>query len=271
MLALLMLIVSTLVVSNFYTTTAVSPLKKSAHADTPALLQFASSGHILGFNENGMWAATGSHALHVNFVNADKKVRPITDSTETTDAAKGKAVPLSHVVYNNLWSGITLTYSTGGVYTTTYTLAPNADVKDIQLHYNVPISLNKDGTLTSIFKTGTWSESAPIAWQTIQDQRVAVDVSFDVQAQTVGFKLGAYNPQYPLTIDPVSSWNTFLGGNGDDVALAIAVDSSGNTYVTGSSSSTWGSPVRAFTGSHANPFVAKLDSTGSLVWNTFLG
>ena len=68
------------------------------------------------------------------------------------------------------------------------------------------------------------------------------------------------------------AWNTFLGGSGNDNGYGVAVDGSGNTYVTGYSSTNWGSPVRAFNGTgYSDAFVAKLDSNGNLVWNTFLG
>ena len=65
-------------------------------------------------------------------------------------------------------------------------------------------------------------------------------------------------------------WNTFLGGSGWDYGSGIAVDVSGNVYVTGLSNATWGSPVRAYTANN-DAFVAKLDSGGNLIWNTFLG
>jgi len=65
-------------------------------------------------------------------------------------------------------------------------------------------------------------------------------------------------------------WNTFLGGTGEDAGVGIAVDSSGNVYVTGFSVSTWGNPLRAYSGAD-DGFVAKLDSNGLLQWNTFLG
>src|SRR5439155_638026 len=45
---------------------------------------------------------------------------------------------------------------------------------------------------------------------------------------------------------------------------------SGNVYVTGYSTATWGSPVRAYS-SGIDAFAAKLDSSGNLTWNTFLG
>jgi hypothetical protein len=41
-------------------------------------------------------------------------------------------------------------------------------------------------------------------------------------------------------------------------------------YVAGTSYSTWGSPVNAFAG-NVDAFAAKLDSSGMLQWNTFMG
>jgi hypothetical protein len=52
-----------------------------------------------------------------------------------------------------------------------------------------------------------------------------------------GFALGAYDPRYPLIIDPGLDYSTFLGGADIDRGLGIAVDGMGRTYVTGQTGS----------------------------------
>lgn len=66
-------------------------------------------------------------------------------------------------------------------------------------------------------------------------------------------------------------WNTFLGGAIEDDGKGIAVDGSGNVYITGWSKSDWGSPINPSQGGSGDAFVAKLDSSGNLIWNTFIG
>ncbi|MCI0555385.1 MAG: DNRLRE domain-containing protein [Anaerolineae bacterium] len=66
-------------------------------------------------------------------------------------------------------------------------------------------------------------------------------------------------------------WNTFLGQSTDDTSSGLAVSGTGNIYITGTSYATWGSPVRAFQTGTVDAFVAKLNSSGTLTWNTFLG
>jgi len=72
------------------------------------------------------------------------------------------------------------------------------------------------------------------------------------------------------------AYSTFLGGSGDDRGHGIAVDTFGNAYVTGSTSSsnfpiTAGSFDTTFNGG-LDAFVTKLDATGSfLAYSTYLG
>lgn len=70
------------------------------------------------------------------------------------------------------------------------------------------------------------------------------------------------------------AWNTFQGGNfldAGDAGSEVVVDQNGYIYVTGSSMSTWGTPIRPFGGGLSDGYVAKFDNNGNLLWNTFLG
>jgi len=238
-------------------------------ASTADILQFTAGGHVVGFAPDGMYAATGTHSLHVDFVNANR-VRPL---SSTPAGGEGRIAALGRVVYAGLWDGIDLEYAADaeGIYETTYRTAPGADPADIRLRYNAPLVLKEDGTLAIAFQAGTLTESAPAAWQDIDGVRVPVAAAFRLDGQEVGFEIGAYDPAYPLTIDPSLKWNTFLGGSGNDTGAAIVLDADGNVFIAGSAAVSWGAPVRPFTGGEWDAFAAKFDSSGNPVWNTYLG
>jgi len=265
-------------------------LSQAANSNASAgdQLQFRSSGHALLFNKDGFTAAGATHALKVSFVHA-QGVTPVGvgDSTATGNAMPVPAgVPkqpadktplLKQVTYNNLWKGVTLTYkaSPQGVLESTYRLDPDkagrVDASQIGLRYNRDLSLDGSGNLVVSYPNGTVSESAPIAWQTINGQRQKVKVSFRLNGKReAGFTLGDYTAGIPVEIDPTLSYQTFLGANNTNVHT-ITVDGSGNVYVGGDSATPWGSPIRAFSSGSLDGFVAKLSANGDLLWNTFLG
>jgi hypothetical protein len=91
----------------------------------------------------------------------------------------------------------------------------------------------------------------------------------------VRFEVGEYKKDTELVIDPLT-YATFLGGTQDDNGRKIAVDGSGNVYVTGQTLSTnFPTTAGAYdTGHNLNwdVFVAKLNSSGSsLLYSTFIG
>lgn len=92
----------------------------------------------------------------------------------------------------------------------------------------------------------------------------------------VGFQVDDYDSTRPLIIDPVLSlsYSTYLGGSGDDYGHGIAVDSSGNIYITGQTSSEDFSSANSYQSTNAryiDAFVTKLSSSGALVYSTYLG
>lgn len=66
----------------------------------------------------------------------------------------------------------------------------------------------------------------------------------------------------------------YLGGSGTDRAYGLAVDSSGNVYVTGVTASSdfpVANPFQSRPGGGQDAFAAKIDSSGNLIYSTYLG
>ena len=83
---------------------------------------------------------------------------------------------------------------------------------------------------------------------------------------------------FALKLNPAGSgiaYSTFVGGSGNDVAKAMALDSAGNVYLGGSTMSSdfpLLNPIQASLGGAKDAFVTKLNSTGSaLLYSTLLG
>jgi hypothetical protein len=104
---------------------------------------------------------------------------------------------------------------------------------------------------------------------------VEVAGRFKPLGQTVyTFEVGSYQSQYALVIDPTLIYSTYLGGSWYDLGSGIAVDSSGNAYVTGGTESNDFPLARPFQATYAggrDVFVTKLNASGGLVYSTYLG
>lgn len=78
----------------------------------------------------------------------------------------------------------------------------------------------------------------PVVYQEAHGRRTEMEGRYVLRDRNrAGFRVASYDARRPLVIDPVLSSSTFLGGSGWNHGEAIAVDASGNAYVTCSTAS----------------------------------
>jgi hypothetical protein len=164
------------------------------------------------------------------------------------------------VEYKNIYPGVNLVYyGNQGQLEYDFVVASGSDPNVIKLSIQgaQSITLDAQGNLVLHTAGSDVTEQAPVVYQDIGGVRQSVAGKFVLAGNTVGFQVGAYDPTRPLVIDPTLSYSSYIGGNKSYMS-AIAVDSAGDAYLTGTS--------------NYEPFVAKLNTAGSaLIYQTFLG
>ncbi len=131
----------------------------------------------------------------------------------------------------------------------------------------------------------------PVVYQLKNGKKEMIAGAYRVADGRVQFTLGKYDHKRPLVIDPVLNYLTYLGGtNYDFIGVAnyygganasnptqgMAVDASGNVYMTGYTQST-NFPVQnalqaVNTANGQTGFVAKLNPAGNqLIYSTYFG
>jgi Glucodextranase, domain B/Bacterial Ig-like domain (group 2)/Beta-propeller repeat/PQQ-like domain len=159
-----------------------------------------------------------------------------------------------------------------------FIVAPGANPNVIRLHVKAKgrLVITKDGRLEVGTLGGSFELHNPEIYQLEGSKRKPVDGGFVLRGDhEVGFQLAGYDRSKALIIDPTLSYSTYVGGSGSDFAEGLAVDSLGNAYITGFTSSTNfptlnGYPAAA--NSNDIAFVSKLNPTGTaLLYSTYLG
>ncbi|MEZ5355856.1 MAG: hypothetical protein R2762_24755 [Bryobacteraceae bacterium] len=147
-----------------------------------------------------------------------------------------------------------------------FVLQPGADPGAIRLRYDGATSLEvgAEGHLTIATPTGKVVQRAPVILQ--QGERIAG--RYRVEGLTAAFELQAYDPAEALTIDPVITWGTLLGGAATEAGSHAAYDSAGNLYI--GYVLFGGEPRPGVTGT-GTLVVEKFTPNRTLVWSTRFG
>lgn len=137
--------------------------------------------------------------------------------------------------------------------------------------------VESDGNLLLRTSAGDVEMRSPFAYQQIGNERQEVSSRYALQSKDqVGFRLGAYDRNRPLIIDPVLAYSTYLGGDDIDSAAGIAVDASGSAYIVGGTISdnfpTTLGTMQGLPAGQGDVFITKLSADGeSLIYSTYLG
>ena len=168
-----------------------------------------------------------------------------------------------------------------------FTVAPGADPGVIAIRFDGAdkIFINPAGELVLNLGDREIRQPKPVIYQTAGGSRKEISGGYKIlDAHTVAFAVSDYDHRLLLVIDPVLSYSTYFGGNADDIAWTVAVDTNGFVYVAGQTlSPQFAANVPLSTrgafqtnyqgGSQAGDvFVAKFSNNGSnLVYFTYLG
>ncbi len=202
------------------------------------------------------------------------------------DKWRRKVAHYDSVKYDDLYPGINLVYH-GNQQNVEfdYEVAPGANPSAIRIGIAGPsvVELANDGILKISAAGDQIALQPPMAYQEEKGQRKVVEAHYVLDGtHQVSFQLGTYDHSRKLVIDPVLDYAAAYGTEGGFTYLTeIAVDTQGNTYVTGSSCDT-DYPITAgafqSTGGSTTAegcftaVVSKLNpSASSLVYSTYVG
>ena len=259
-----------------------------AKTPDPAAAVKGEAGGLLPGGERG----ADRWAVKLDFVGSLPGVHPAGEARTETGYSYFKSRPqdwrtgvpsYSRLVYRELWPGIDLVYSgTADRLKHEFIVRPGADPSAIRLVYRgaTSVTLNGSGELEVETPLGGFRDEKPVAYQERGGERTPVPMAFRLdEGRAYGFEVGAYDKSLPLVLDPATIiYCGFIGGAADDRGNAIAIDASGNAYVTGSAGS-YDFPVAVGPDLSFNnqsggtdAFVAKINAAGTgLVYCGFIG
>jgi uncharacterized repeat protein (TIGR01451 family) len=146
----------------------------------------------------------------------------------------------ARVRYQNIYPGINLVfYGNQGRLEYDFQVAPGCDPAQAELEFDGARQLELiDGALVVHATEGSVRLESPRVYQEIAGRQQPVEGSFVLRGpKRAGFAIGPYDRSRQLVIDPLVNFSTYFGGALDEQNTSVALDGSGNIYLTGSTNS----------------------------------
>jgi hypothetical protein len=121
-----------------------------------------------------------------------------------------------------------------------FVVAPKADAGAVTLAFNGidKLSTDANGDLVAELDGQPVHFAKPYAYQQSGGETKPVNVEYALAGkEKARLKIGYYDKNLELVIDPIVSYSTYFGGAAGDTANGIAVDANGNSYITGATCS----------------------------------
>lgn len=181
----------------------------------------------------------------------------------------------------DVWAGIDVRIFTDGFKLKyEFLVAPGVNPDQVKLTFlGLEGVYLQNGSLVMPSATGDLMENPPVAWQ-MGDLAENLSCKFELKNQTLGFKLGQYDKNLPLVIDPEFVFGSFSGSTTDNWGFTACNDNLGN-LIAGSITFGNGYPttIGAFqttmssaAGNLVDIGISKFNPTGTqLLYSTYLG
>ena len=182
------------------------------------------------------------------------------------------------IVFRAVYPGVDLHYyGTEDQLEYDLVLQPGANPEQVILRFEGVdgLSINSRGGLTLEVGAERLELLSPVVYQEEDRVRTLVPASYQVREdQTVQFRVGEYDRDRDLVIDPVLVYSTILGGIGSERNALIAVDNDGNAYVADRTESGNFPLVNPFNDEFSRfpqGYITKFDPSGNVIFSTYLG
>lgn len=136
------------------------------------------------------------------------------------------------LVYEDIYPGIDAKYySIDGQFKYDLFLDPGSNASSIKMKYTGISSLSVSRNhLTIKTALGELEEWIPEAYQEIGDHKKKINCYYVLEGNTVGFRLGKHDANYPVIIDPILVFASFTGSIADNFGFTATYDNDGNFY-----------------------------------------
>lgn len=228
------------------------------------------------------------HSVKMNFINCNinSDIQQLDSNSFFTNYFMGKdpskwaslVKSYKQIIYHDFYPGIDMkSGSDKNNFRFDFVVNPGADVNQIAMNFNGQHHLQIiKGDLVISTNVGSILQKAPYAYQLINERKIKVKCDYSLEDHVVKFKIGDYDKNLPLIIDPTLVFATYTGSLSDNFGMTATYDVQGNAYTAGIC---FGPQYPVTTGAFQVSFntmqdisISKFNPSGSsLIYSTYLG